>query len=69
MKYKIQVVKYATTEYKDVDSCFDGLIEEIDKAEAQGYKLKDVVIGQYVLENKNKERICIHIIKPLKEDE
>lgn len=66
MKYRIVVVNCITTDYKDVDSCFDGLIEQIDKAESQGYKLKDVLLGSYILE-KGKDKINITVTKPVKE--
>ena len=65
MKYRLDVVKHTTKDYKDVDSCFDGLIEEIDKAEAQGYKIKDVQLGTYLMK-KGEEEVRITVIKKLK---
>ena len=66
MKYNLDIIKFTSKDYKDVDACFDGLIEEIDKAEAQGYKIKDVTLGTYHLQ-KGKEKISITVRKPAKE--
>lgn len=42
MLYKIKEIKTRVLEFEDVESCFEALINQIDRLEKQGYKLEKI---------------------------